>query len=57
MNRFSGTLPKQATNIYKNIPQQENWNYITDFESEYFVYNFIRYISDMETFKGYFSVI
>jgi hypothetical protein len=57
MNHFSGILPKQATNIYKNIPQQENWNYITDFESEYFVYNFIRCISDMETFKGYFSVI
>jgi hypothetical protein len=57
MNHFSGTLPKQATNIYKNIPQQEIWNYIADFEIEYIVYNFIRCISDIETFKSYFSVI
>lgn len=40
MNPFSGILPKQS--IYTNNPEQEIWNYISDFESEYFVNNFVR---------------
>ena len=56
MNPFSGILPKQS--IYTNNPEQEIWNYISDFESECFVNNFVRKrISDPRTFTSYFSVL
>jgi hypothetical protein len=57
MNPFSGILLKQS--VYTNNPEQEIWNYIADFESEYFVNNFVRKrISDPGNFhKLFFSLL